>query len=324
MKAIQVLEHGGPEVLQLREVERPQPRPHQVLIRVKAAGVNYADVARRKDRYLVPTPVPFIPGSEVAGEIVEVGSEVRNFKVGDRVVCLTSNGYAEYTIANESSLVHIPDGLDDVRAAAIPLQGLTAYHIIKTSGRLQPGESILVHAAAGGVGTLSVQLARQFGAGQIIATASTQEKLDLARSLGATHTVNYTEDNWDDQVLEITDGKGVDVILEMVGGDEFMNKNLRSLAVWGRMVVFGAASGVRSTLNPGRLMAKNQEIIGFHLSRITERPDLFVPSMTELMNWIVEGKIRLVIGGSFPLAEAAHVHRILEGRQTTGKLVLVP
>jgi NADPH2:quinone reductase len=325
MKAIRCHQYGEPDVLQLEEVDTPVPGPRQVLIRVKAAGVNYADVMRRRNMYVQHTPLPFIPGSEVAGEIVAVGPEVKSVKEGDRVVTLLGpkcSGYAEYVIGYEPMLIPIPEGLDEVQAAALPLQGLTAYHILKTSGQVKPGETVLVHAAAGGVGTLSVQLAKHFGA-TVIATASTEEKLALARSLGADHTINYTAADWDRQVLELTGGKGVDVILEMVGGEVFQ-KNLGILATFGRMVVFGAASMQRGVLEPFRLMNKCQSVVGFLLTPVVERPDLYRPSLQELLQLVKEGRLKLQIGGAFPLEQAAEVHRMLEGRQTTGKLVLIP
>ncbi|MFO7264329.1 MAG: alcohol dehydrogenase [Bacillaceae bacterium G1] len=325
MRAIRFHEYGEPEVLRLELVETPTPGPQQVLIRVRAAGVNYADVMRRRNMYVQHTPLPFIPGSEVAGEVVAVGPGVRSFKEGDRVVTLLGpkcSGYAEYTIGYEPMLIPIPEGLDMVQAAALPLQGLTAYHILKTSAKVLPGETVLVHAAAGGVGTLAVQLAKIFGA-KVIATASTEEKLALARSLGADHTVNYTSPDWDKQVLELTNGAGVDVILEMVGGEVF-RKNLGILAEFGRMVVFGAASKERATLEPFRLMNKCQSVIGFLLTPVVRRPELYWPSLNELLQLVKDGRLKLQIGGTYPLEQAALVHRLLEGRQTTGKLVLVP
>lgn len=250
--------------------------------------------------------------------------KVTTVKPGMRVVTLIeSGGYAEFALADERSLIPLPEQLDFQNAVALPLQGLSAYHVLKTMGRLEKGETVLVHAAAGGVGTLSVQLAKLFGAGKIIATASSSEKLELARQMGADVLVNYTEPNWVEQVLEATGGKGVDVALEMVGGDVF-NKTLKCLATFGRLVVFGAASGEQSRMYPSSLMARNQSVIGFFLPQIMRKPELLQTSLVELLSYLGEGRLKLTIGGVFPLEEAANVHRLLQSRKSTGKLILEP
>ena len=324
MKAIKVEGFGDPEVLQYVDVERREPGEGEVLIEVRSAGVNYADTMRRRDQYVEAQDLPFIPGSEVAGIVAEVGDGVDDVSTGDRVVTLLgTGGYAEYAVAPAGSLIPLPEALDFDRAAAIPLQGLTAYHCIKTSGALKEGESVLVHAAAGGVGTLSVQTAKLLGAGTVIATASSEEKLDLARSLGADVLIDYTEEDWPEKVRGATEGKGADIILEMVGS-EFPEKNLKCLNVFGRMVVFGAASGERGTIVPAALMKRCHAVVGFYLPQIMTRPDLFVPSLEEVLAWISSGKLQLTIGGTYSLENAADAHSDLEGRQTTGKLLLNP
>ncbi|MEH7494624.1 quinone oxidoreductase family protein [Neobacillus niacini] len=324
MKAVRLQEFGGPEVLEIVEIERPVPTGREVLVEIKAIGVNYADTARREGQYVVKTPLPFIPGAEIAGVVVAVGERVTTVKPGTRVVTLIeSGGYSEFALADERSLIPLPEQLDFRNAAALPLQGLSAYHVLKTMGRLEKGETVLVHAAAGGVGTLAVQLAKLFGAGKIIATASSAEKLKLARQMGADVLVNYTESNWVEQVLEATGGKGVDVALEMVGGDVF-NKTLKCLATFGRLVVFGAASGQQSKMYPSSLMARNQSVIGFFLPQIMRKPELLQPSLVELLTYLGEGKLKLTIGGVFPLEDAVVVHRLLQSRKTTGKLILEP
>lgn len=324
MQAIQVNEYGEPEVLETVEVERPSPDEGEVLIEVKAAGVNYADTMRRRNQYLEETPLPFVPGSEVAGVIAEVGPGVEDVGEGDRVVTLLgTGGYAGYAVAPSRNLIPIPDNLDFDDAAAIPLQGLTAYHVLKTSGILEEGESVLVHAAAGGVGYLAVQMAKLMGASPVIATASTQEKLDLARDLGVDVLINYAEEDWPEKVREATDGEGADVILEMVGGD-FIQKNLQCLAPFGRMVVYGAASGERGTLAPMDLMYHNHIVAGFYLPQIMRRQDLFVPSLQEVLGWISSGDLKLTIGARYSLDQAQQAHEALEGRETTGKIVLNP
>ncbi|WP_374722364.1 quinone oxidoreductase family protein [Peribacillus tepidiphilus] len=324
MKAIQFTKFGGPEVLKKVEVEKPVPKGREVLIEIHAAAVNYADTARREGQYVVKTTLPFIPGAEVAGIVAEVGEYVTTVKPGTRVVTLIeSGGYAEYAIADERSLIPIPEQLDFNQAAALPLQGLSAYHILKTMGRLQEGESVLIHAAAGGVGTLAVQLAKLFGAGKVIATASTEEKLQLAHEMGADVLINYTNENWEEQVLEATGGKGVDVALEMAGGDVFI-KTLKCLATFGRLVIYGVASGEQSRFYPSSLMARNQSVIGFFLPQIMRKPELLKMSLQELFQYLAEGKLKLTIGDVFPLEEAAHVHALLQSRKTVGKLILEP
>ena len=324
MKAIKVEEFGEADVLRYVDVECPEPGEGEVLIEVRSAGVNYADTMRRRNQYLEPQDLPFTPGSEVAGTVAEVGEGVDDVAVGNRVVSLLgTGGYAEYAIAPAQGLIPLPEGLDFDRAAAVPLQGLTAYHCIKTSGALKDGESVLVHAAAGGVGTLSVQMAKLLGSGTIIATASSEEKLELARSLGADVLINYAEEDWPEKVREATDGKGADIILEMVGGD-FPRKNLECLGVFGRMVVFGAASRERGTIVPAALMNRCHAVVGFYLPQIMRRPDLFVPSLQEVLGWISTGDLKLTIGGTYSLEQANEAHADLEGRQTTGKLLLNP
>jgi len=324
MKAVNVEEFGEPEVLIYGEAERPAPGEGEVLIEVKSAGINYADTMRRRNQYVERQTLPFTPGSEVSGVVSELGANVEGLSVGDRVVTLLgTGGYAEYAVAPAASVIPLPEGLGFDEAAAIPLQGLTAYHCIKTSGALQPGESVLVHAAAGGVGTLAIQMAKLLGAGTVIATASSSEKLDLAKSLGADVLIDYTKDGWVDEVREATGGKGADVILEMVGGD-FLTQNLKCLAIFGRMVVFGAASGERGTIVPVDLMKRCHAVVGFYLPQIMSRPDLLGPSLKEILGWISTSEVKLTIGATYPLEKAAEAHADLEGRRTTGKLVLNP
>ncbi len=324
MKAVLVEEFGEPEVLRYTDAEKPAPGEGEVLIEVRSIGVNYADTMRRRNQYLVRQELPFIPGSEVAGIVSEVGEGVEDANASDRVVALVgTGGYAEYALAPARALIPVPEGLDFDEAAAVPLQGLTAYHVLKTSGRLEEGESVLVHAAAGGVGSLAVQMAKLMGAGMVIATAGTQEKLELAESLGADVLINYTEEDWPERVREATDGRGADVILEMVGAD-FPEKNLSCLATFGRMVVFGAASGERGTIVPASLMYKNHTVAGFYLPRIMSRPELSVPSLREVVRWISTGDLKLTIGARYPLEQAARAHADLEGRRTTGKIILNP
>ncbi|MYL50897.1 zinc-binding dehydrogenase [Halobacillus litoralis] len=324
MKAIQFKEYGGPSVLEKVDVDRPELGEGEVLLKVHAIGVNYADTARREGSYVVPTPLPFIPGAEVAGVVEEVGEGVNRVSKGDRVVTLIgSGGYAEYVKTNESTLIPIPNEVTDETAVALPLQGLTAYHILTTMGRLEKGETVLVHAAAGGVGSLAVQLAKHFGAGNVIATASSEEKLKLARDLGADHAINYTHPNWREEVLEATDGRGVDVALEMAGGDIF-HETVKCMRAFGRVVVYGVASGEPAQMYPSGLMNRNLSVIGFFLPQIMKKPVLFEKSLNHLLKMIKSGELKLTVGGVFDLEEAAHVHEVMKARKTKGKLVLKP
>ncbi len=322
MKAIQFTEYGGPEVLKMVELDRPKPGPHEVLIEIHLVGVNYADTARREGQYVVPTKLPFVPGAEVAGVIVETGTEVRDINIGAKVVTLIeSGGYAEYAVADARSVIPLKEDMDLKEAVSLPLQGLSAYHILKTMGRLQKGETVLVHAAAGGVGTIAVQLAKLMGADKVIATASTEDKLELARSLGADVCINYTKEGWYKDVLEATNGRGVNVALEMAGGDIFKNTQ-KCLATFGRLVIYGVASGEQAVMHPSLLMARNQSVIGFFLPQIMRKPELLLPSMRELFSLLEEGKLKLIIGEVHPIEEAAKVHELLQSRKTTGKVIL--
>ncbi|QDI91269.1 NADPH:quinone oxidoreductase family protein [Salicibibacter halophilus] len=322
MKAIQFSTFGGPDVLETVNVDVPKPNEQEALIEVHRVGVNYADTARRRGQYVVPTPLPFIPGAEVAGVVKEVGAGVKNVEPGTRVVTLTgSGGYAEYVAADARGLIPIGDALDLSTAAALPLQGLSAYHVLKTMGQLAEGETVLVHAAAGGVGSIAVQLAKLHGAAKVIATASTEEKLTDAKRMGADIGINYTQEGWEKEVLEATGGKGVDIALEMAGGDIF-EKTLRVLGSFGRLIIFGSASGEPSKFNAMRLMEKNQSVIGFFLPQIMRKPELMQSSLETLFAHLQKGELELQIGHSFSLEDAAHVHELMEGRKTKGKIIL--
>jgi NADPH2:quinone reductase len=322
MKAIRIHETGDPEVMHLEEIDAPTPKASEILIKVAAAGINYADLAQRAGMYLTRTRTPMTLGIEVAGTVAGLGPGVNSPPQGTRVVAFCGGGYAEYAIAQANMVIPIPPGIDFAHAAALPVQGITAYQLLRESARIQPGESVLVHAAAGGVGTLAVQLAKLMGAGTVIGTASSAGKLDLVRRLGADVAINYTENNWVEQVLDATGGKGVDIILEMVGG-QIAEQSLRCLASFGRMVVFGAASGQIAQFSGIQLMYKNQAIIGYWLTSQLSRPERIALAITELMQYLSSGKLNIVVGQTFPLAEAAEAHRAIAERKTQGKVVLL-
>lgn len=320
MKAIRIHETGDPEVMHLEDLDPPTPQAGEVLIQVAAVGVNYADLAQRQGTYLTRTRVPITPGVEVAGTVVELGAGVSSPALGTRVAAFCEGGYAEYATAAASTVLPIPPQVDFAYAAAVLVQGITAYQLLRDSAHLEPGESVLVHAAAGGVGTLAVQLAKLLGAGTILGTASSASKLELVRRLGADVAINYSEASWAEQVKEATAGQGADIILEMVGG-EIAQQSLRCLAPYGRLVVFGAASGQVTQFTGIQLMYRNQAIMGYWLTSQLGRPERIARAAAALMQYLVDGKLEIIIGQTFPLAEAAAAHRSIAERTTTGKVV---
>ncbi len=329
MKAIRFYEHGGPEVLRVEDLPIPQPQQGEVLVRIEAAGVQFADTMRRRGSYPAPTSLPFLPGQQIVGIIEEVGEGVTTFSPGTIVLATLpyGGGYAQYVVlpvASTARLVVLPSGIDPVTVATLQVQGLTAYLNLKISGRLQPGESVLVHAAGGGVGTLAVQLAKLLGASRVIATASTDEKLAIARELGADVCVNYTHQDWAQQVVKANGGHGVDVILEMVGGD-ILTQSFACLSPFGRLVVYGNASGQPVAVNPQQLLNPCQSITGFYLTQFfAAKPDLMRESLATLLEYARDGRLRLDVGEVLPLAQAEDVHRHMDARQTIGKIVLQP
>ena len=263
-------------------------------------------------------------GMEAAGEIAELGPGVTDLAVGDRVMALGMNAYADFMIVRPQECYRMPAELDFVRAAALPVQGITASHVLGLCGRLQPGEKVLIHAAAGGVGTLAIQLAKALGASTVIATASSEEKRALCRELGADVALDPAGD-WVEQVKDATERKGVDVILEMVGGTAHYKKNLTVLTALGRMVVYGAASSdMKGVVEPISLMARNQWVVGYYMTPLLRRRDLCAPPLEDLARRVAKGEIRVIVGREAKLTEAADVHRALADRGTVGKLILVP
>ena len=322
MKAIRINETGGPEVMHVEELATPTPREGQVLVKVAAAGINFADLAQRQGAYLTRTRTPTTLGFEFAGTVAALGPGVSSPEVGTRVVAFGDGGYAEYALAPATSAIPIPPNLDFVHAAAVPVQGITAYQLLRESAHLEQGESVLIHAAAGGVGTLAVQLAKLMGAGTVIGTASSSTKLELVKRLGADAAINYTEADWAEQVKKATGGQGANIILEMVGG-EIADQSLQCLAPYGRMVIYGAASGQVAQFTGIQLMYKNQAIIGYWLTSQLSRTDRVAKAMMEIMHYLGSGKLEIIVGQTFPLAEAAEAHRTIADRKTMGKVVLV-
>jgi NADPH2:quinone reductase len=322
MKAIQILETGGPDVLGLREMAMPVAGPGQALVKIEASGINFIDVYQREGRYKVP--LPFVPGQEAAGVIAAVGPEVTGFKVGDRVAwCHVMGAYAEYAAVPVSMLIAIPEGVTVQQAAASMLQGMTAHYLAHSTYAIQKGDAVLIHAGAGGVGLLLIQMAKRLGA-RVLTTVSTDAKAELARGAGADEAIQYTSEDFTARTRELTGGDGVAVVYDSVGKTTF-DGSLACLRSRGMMVLFGGSSGAVPPFDPIQLSAKG--------SLYVTRPMLkdYVHGRAELerragevLGWVADGSLKLRIEHTYPLAEAAEAHRDLEGRKTTGKVLLIP
>ena len=322
MKAIRIHEYGGPEVLVYEEeVPRPTVGPGQALIKVAGAGVNYADLMRRMGGYPGAEP-PATMGLEAAGTIEEIGTDVEGFAVGDRVMARAAGGQAEYVAADASSMFRCPRGLDMVQAGGMPVILLTTYHLLKNRAQVQPGDTVLVQAGASGVGTVAIQLAKFYGA-TVFATASTEEKLELARSLGADVTINYVDKDFEEEVKALTDGAGVQVILECVGG-EVLEKSLRCLAPYGRLVIYGNASGGSASLPASEIFPVNRGVLGFSIGRSPQGSLDHHAAMDEMLPLVYSGKLRLVVDRIMPMSDVAKAHIHLANRGTKGKVILTP
>jgi NADPH2:quinone reductase len=315
MRAIQLQEFGGPEVLELVELPTPTAGDGQVLIEVNRAGLNFADTHQRTNSYLAKAELPLVPGSEVAGVRVDTG---------ERVVALTGGGgYAEYALAPTALTFPIPDELDDGTALALLLQGLTAWHLYRTCARIAPGEAVVVHAAAGGVGSLAVQLGKPLGAGRVIATASTAEKRALALELGADAAIDADPEGMTERIVEANGGRKVDAVFEMAGGSVFA-ASLDALAPFGRLVAYGIASGEQNAVQTGALMRKSRAVVGFWLMHCLGHPEMVDAALADLFARAARGELRAVVGGTYPLAQAAQAQVDLAERRTTGKVLLDP
>jgi len=315
MRAIQMQQFGGPEVLELVDLPEPEPQDGQVRIRVSRAGMNFADTHTRQNTYLARAELPLVPGGEVAG--------VRE-DTGERVVALVgSGGYAEVAVAPAELTVAFPEGLDDGTALAMLIQGTTAWHLHKTCARLAPGESVVVVAAAGGTGSLAVQLGKAFGAGRVIATASSEDKRALALELGADAAVDADLDGLAERLIEANGGQRVDAVLEMSGGRVF-EEGMKALAPFGRMVTYGIASQEQNEVRTGALMRRSHAVVGFWLNHTLQQPQRFAAALTDCFARAGRGELRVVVGGTYPLSEVRRAHEELQGRRTRGKLLLDP
>jgi NADPH:quinone reductase len=315
VRAIRISEWGGPEVLELVEdAPVPEPGDGQVLIRVARSGINFADTHARENSYLARYELPLTPGAEVAG--------VRE-DTGQRVVSLVgTGGYAEYVVADEATTFPIEEDVSDATALALLLQGLTAWHLYRTSARLAEGEIVVVHAAAGGVGSLAVQLGRHMGAGRVIATASTQAKRELALELGAGAAVDVNADDLAGALIEANGGESVDAVFEMAGGRVF-EESMKALAPFGRMVAYGIATKEQNEVRTGRLLRKSQSVVGLWITHIVERrPEQYREALEDCFARAARGELRVVVGKTYALSQARQAQEDLAGRRTSGKLLL--
>ncbi|HEY6250200.1 MAG TPA: quinone oxidoreductase [Candidatus Angelobacter sp.] len=322
MKAIQVQKTGGPEVLTLVDLPVPKPKPNEALVKISAIGVNFIDVYFREGRY--PAPSPFIDGQEAAGAVVEVGSEVKSLRPGDRVAYTNVLGsYAEYAVVPADRLIKVPDKIKDQEAAAAMLQGMTAHYLVHSAYVLKKGETALIHAAAGGVGLLLVQMAKNIGA-QVIGTAGSGEKAKLARDAGADDVIIYTTQDFEAETKRITDGKGVHVVYDGVGKSTF-EKDLNLMRPRGYVVLFGGSSGPVPPFDPIKLSQKGSLFLTRpSLIHYTSAREELEWRANDVFNMIGSGKLKLRIAHIYKLEEAQQAHRDLEGRKTTGKILLVP
>jgi NADPH:quinone reductase len=322
MKAIRVQRTGGPEVLQLAEVPTPHPKPAEALIKVSVAGVNSIDGQFRDGS--LRTPVPFIPGQEGAGVVESVGAHTKTVKPGDRVTWSgTLGSYAEYVVAEEQHLVPVPASITDDQAVAAMMHGLTAHYLVNDAHKLKAGETALVHAAAGGVGLILVQLAHAVGA-RVIGTASSDDKARLAREAGADEVIVYTQHDFEPEVKRLTQGKGVDVVYDGVGKATF-EKNLNVMRTRGMLVLYGMSSGPVPPVDPAKLSEKGSLYMArTTLAHFTATREELLARTSDLFKLIAEGKLKMKIAKKYPLSEAAQAHRDLEAHKIAGKLLLVP
>lgn len=322
MKTVIATAFGGPEVLHVRDVPIPEPGQGEVLIQVKASGINYADIMQRDGLYPGGPTAPFGVGFEVAGVVQEVGHRVTQWNVGDEVMSFCQSGYSEYVVAKEGQVMPKPAQLSFSQAAAIPCQYLTAYHALLTLGRLTAGQTVLIQAAAGGLGTQLVQIARNVRA-EVIGTASTAEKCALIESLGCRHPILYTQQDFQAAVKDITGGVGCDLIIETVGGEVFA-KSLKCLKTRGMLVTLGIASKEPPMIEARTLLARNWIVAGFHLMAYTSDTAAMANAMRDLHTWLLDGKLTVVVGHEFKLEDAAEAQQFISDRKSSGKVVLVP
>ena len=322
MKAVVLEKIGGPEVLKIAEIPKPEVKPGMVLVKVRAAGINFADTLFRQGQYMMQPSFPDTPGLEAAGVIEAVGDGVTTLKPGQRVAGMGSKMYAEYALAPATQVVPIPDSMNFEEGAAFPIQVLTAWHMLHTSHKTERGQTVLVHSAAGGVGVVAVQIAKAAGA-RVIGTVSSDSKIALVKEHGADEVINYATHDFAEETNRLTGGRGVDLILDAVGATT-MEKGLTCLAPFGHLILYGRAGGAPEPLNLFRLFERSVKVSGFTLYAVAPVPEVMRRGIEESLRLIAEKKVRIVIGKTFPLAQAAEAHRFMESRQSFGKLLLIP
>ncbi len=321
MRAVQVREFGGPEVLQVAELPVPEPGEGELLIRVGRAGLNFGDTHQRRNQYIAKRELPVVLGGEVAGVVAQPAG---GFAEGERVVALLrTGGYAEYAAAPAARTFRIPEGLSDDHALALLIQGLTAWHLWRTSAHLAKGESVVIHSAAGGVGSLLTQLAKPMGAGRVIATAGSPERRAEALELGADVAVDPEADDLAAALKEANGGEPVDVVLDAAGGRIF-EQSLAALAPFGRIVAYGNSTREKVAVTNGELLKSSRAVVGFWLMHLLDRREMLEQPLADLFARAARGELRPRVGGTYPLADAARAHEDLEARRTTGKLTLDP
>src|SRR5712692_242962 len=322
MKAILFDQLGGPEVLKLGDAPKPEVKPGWVLVKNHAIGINFADTLFRQGQYLMRPNLPDTPGLEAAGVVAAVGPGVDNLKPGARVAAIGSKTYAEYSVASANQVMPLPDFVSFAEGAAFPIQVLTAYHMLYTAHQTTPGQTVLVHSAAGGVGIVAVQIAKAAGA-RVIGTVSSDSKINLVREYGADAVINYATRDFAEEAMKLTDGKGVDLILDAVGKPT-LEKGLHCLAPFGHLMLYGRAGGIPDPVNLMSLFQKSLKVSGFVLYTVSAMPDKHREGIEKSFQLMEQGKLKMLVGKTFPLAEAAEAHRYMESRQSTGKLVLIP
>lgn len=319
-----VIQFGGPEVLQYREIAEPIASANQVLIRVAATSVNFADIKGRYGNKGATQP-PYIPGLDVAGTIVAIGSGVEDFQIGQRVIAFPAHGsYAEYVVADSILTYAIPDSIDFETAAASPIVSFTSYKLLADVARIVPGENVLIHAAAGGIGTTAIQLAKILGANQVIGVVSNDVKAEAALHAGADHVINSSTEDFAQSVLDLTGGQGVDIILDSIAG-KVTEQSLKCLAWYGRLVQFGNSSGEVGIVESKDLHTSCRSVLGFSLGTTrTRRPHLLREVADKVINYLENGSLQFVIGEKFSLKDANLAHELVENRQSKGKVLLLP
>jgi NADPH:quinone reductase len=322
VKAIQFKEVGGPEVMQVVDIPKPELRPRMVRVRNHAIGINFADNFFRQGTYQIKPKLPDTPGMEAAGVIDEVGPEVEGLKPGMRVAGIGLKGYAEYSLFYANQTIPLPDFVSFEEGAAFPIQTLTAWFMIHTCHHMTPGQTVIVHSAAGGVGIVAMQIAKAAGA-RVIGTVSSDSKIAIAKQYGADEVINYETHDFAKEVMRITGGKGADLNLDAIGKPTF-EKGIGCMAPFGHVILYGRAGGPPDKLDVFRLFQNAVKVSGFVLLTASSQHHLMRQGTEACFNLMREGKLKMLIGKTYPLAQAPEAHRFMESRQSVGKLVLTP